>query len=749
MIDLTKGDEVPSLSGSVDHKGYVKHLREVEAEWNKWLKLAGIPLTFDASKAISAAEESVEERTHVYKYVKGDKDGSIWPNQIRTTVDILARLLKEPGKSGVCIGPTSCGKTGTSNNCFWLGVAMWLITGKTYLLVSLLPNKVGIQRQATDEYRKFMALYGKCRLRNQRGTEMNLNRWMHDCFRSRTPIIRRSPGESLGDIKKICKRARKFKAIAGFLIDEIHWGAQKDGMQGRILKAVSKRLASLRARDIVIGFSATPWQVVGLSRFWKVGHRLSPGYVGFNFFNGHTIDPDVVCDPPNYMSCCDFAKVSGIKDFALIFRGMYRNKEQFERKKRKLGSALPASHAVYKRRTETAIAAALNWCLIQKNPCNTNGAVLRFPYCNQETRTLEENLRKYGLDPSIEVIHYTMEAVSSKVRRVIRNRRGAAENRPYVIIATGGARMADNFPPEVKYAFDFTERSGLTALIQGLLGRMCGNGKGNPVPWVILSDKAKQDVDLFVHHRGRPFRRPIGNQTKNVYGDFSAYSRMSIEVRQSDCEEYEPLKKMWKMVSSIVERDVTSDQSRLRGAWYNNFWTTILTEDVLQLLELVKSTEFVQPIKILRPGELDAKGFGWADFDACSTYRGNAKMCKRPLPTSITPIYREWNGYGKLGFRNAESLGSTNSNLHLRSDRFVADNNDRGNPMVMEIQVHVDPPTSKKDVCKLVAIKLRLKQPEIMATSPVSGESILPTDHTFYGQFRTPEEDALVGPAAD
>lgn len=741
-IDRSKGIRASAAQpDSLDT--LISHLEKVEAWWNAAFKEFGLPFHFSAQNYIGLCKmfpEMVRGEQGIRDFlVYQDKDGIAWANQIRTSVSILKKILENPGKSGICTGPTQSGKTGISHNCQWLAPAVYMATGTRLQILSLLPNKKGIEEQSQDESRKYNALYRKCSI-SYKDESWTLETYWHDVLGVHDPdlgydpvnathIRRRCKGSVLSQIKETCAKARDAGHTIMFHMDEIQWGAETGGLQSQIMD-ISSELAQLGGGDFLVGFSATPWQVIQLENFWKVGSKLTSEYVGFNFLNGEPIDPDVECKQPNYMSVRDFAQRIDWPEFRNIHRSAYNKKSAFEklRKKQEQGRLkddrrFPATHGVYRRKVEQAIAVALNCCLVDQNLCQGKGAVVRLPIQNRDVETFKEGLIRAGLNSSIEVIIYTGEAVGQKIRRIIQRRAGAHENRPYLIIPTGAARMADNLPAEVKYFFDFSEESTLIALFQGLLGRACGFGKGHPVPWVILAAKPKKTVDRFVRTKGMPVSSPTNQVSLIGNGGFG--TTRSLTLRRARMAQDPDLAELWREMQAIVDT-IPFDSKRPRpralkkGNWLPGFWSKYFSEGRLRKLETlagVSDEVFLQPLHILRPGEVDEEGFGWAR---------NGKLDN-----------------GKLGFRNAGSDGSENSNLP--SDRFMPGGQTRSkNKFRMEVQVHVDKPLYKGGKWKLVAIRLRLGgETDYGSYQP----KFLPNSRCAYNRFLSEKEKrALEGP---
>jgi hypothetical protein len=77
---------------------------------------------------------------------------------------------------------------------------------------------------------------------------------------------------------------------------------------------------------------------------------------------------------------------------------------------------------------------------------------------------------------------------------------------PYLFMVTSKARMGDQFPSDVRYFIELSQKaSDLNALLQGLVGRSCGYRKNS---LVILSDQNRGILDRYVATRGDYVMQP-------------------------------------------------------------------------------------------------------------------------------------------------------------------------------------------------------------------------------------------------
>jgi hypothetical protein len=99
----------------------------------------------------------------------------------------------------------------------------------------------------------------------------------------------------------------------------------------------------------------------------------------------------------------------------------------------------------------------------------------------------------------IEVVRfYGTGGQGMTVKQVIAQRK--RPHLPYLFMVTSKARMGDQFPSDVRYFIELSQKaSDLNALLQGLVGRACGYGKNS---LVILSDQNQRILDNYVTTHG-------------------------------------------------------------------------------------------------------------------------------------------------------------------------------------------------------------------------------------------------------
>ncbi len=793
-FDITRGDK-PFINecGNIDY--YFQHIKQVEAIFDEALSSLGI--RFNARDILSRSENGLRGDQWIAKFIRGETKGRIWPNQILTTVDIVKAILDNPGKSGICVGATLCGKTGTSNNCNWIPLILQLLTGERYILITLLPRSMALADQTSTERASFLSYYGDAELcygeqvisLKRYFTQDLYNLFPSSIFnpsdqeanssKSKSNVIRRVKGQQNERFIEILKKAEEHNAKIIFVIDESHYGAATDSVQDVMLNSKGAEVLKGHLGNIMVGFSATPWEHMNLINVWEVRHKLGyrgvSTYVGFNFMNGKPIDPTVKILQPNIMSLGDFSKEFKIENLDMIVPGWYKKQTSFEKalttqkksianirrwkafiRREGISNLLPESWEQYKELCHKGIAEAINFCLLKK-PFGGRGLLMRFVPDNNIMQGEEFNsgIRKY-LGHEINILHYMQGKNEEAVEKAIKT---LPEDQPYVVFVTGSGRMGDLFPPEVKYGFDFARDMELTPLQQGIPGRMCGHLKGraengggfiNDLPLIVLSHRPKMVLDEFIESKGEAVKRP-NNRVAIVGEDRRGRSRHNVTIWREELEKDEMLKpivdKIDKWLRIHLKRPYAKHANRpivrrdnpfaigLNSVSILPIWE-ILSERVLRHIEdnYEKLTgEIVKlPIELLRPTfdslNLDDEGYCYSSI----LIRG------RKL--------------GRIGFRDVEkhsnvvggNSGDNKDSLNLISDTLPASGNKK--PLVAhrrELDLQIWIRKVQEGVFKFWQFRaLRLRAVHTFKTG--GNTATLPNDRAYTKDFRTEAETSIV-----
>jgi hypothetical protein len=729
FLDLN--NDKPMLA-SIDLSPYVDHVEWVCRIINREMEYHDIPIRASAD-IVRAVIRSQQHSIFIPQMVNGNNTGRLYEPQIKTICKIIAQIYAEPGLLLSVIGAMQCGKTGSANGVLFVGPMAYLLTGDMYYPVSLLPNRKGHEQQATNAFNRFLELYQFIKFSQvDSGKEITLSEYSNPentmtlkqyrtcyqrfLFKDQINVdvkefcpsrnIRRRIKKNAVEIRKMCREAIENGFRLLLIIDEIHWGAGSAGVQAMILNSIRDVLMDDGQGHIFVGFSATPWQLEGLSDVVKINHCLGDTYCGFNYWNGQPIDPDASVRPPDYLGYAEFAKMSGIPDFARINRSAYSSIGGFTKwNAEKRGKTKPfnGTYNAYCTMVSTALRDAIHWLLVGVNPKRGRGGCIRFCRRNDSVDTL---LKVLKLDPAIQIVKYTGSGGEESIREAI-DRLAPDQNRPYLVIVTGAARMADDFPAHCTYFLEFSDRiTSLTALMQGLLGRACGYDKDT---LVILADRNADEVDRFVFTKGRVTGLPASMDTVSDNKPARGGPRRTLSLNLSENprlrEDPYLTQILYTLEESVVRTAAHKSPDTLVGSPTPAFWDT-LTEAVFTYIETHQSRlfpEYSEPFRLLRPGGVDEKGY---------CYDGT-----------------------RIGFRKAEAV--TGGLVRTKQDRLNPGGSGRGTKL-LHPQVHYLGGSGEDK--RLVSITLGLQSP-IRKRQPGSRIAVL--EKCVFHPLGSPQDHAV------
>lgn len=758
------------------------HLREVERLWNVYLEKAHIPIRFSVSHMLTReyVDRMIDSDTSgvlVRRFIRdgGSGAGMMHPNQIATMVDIISRMITDPGKCILCLGAMMCGKTGTANQGHLLGPIFYLLQNVRYYPVTILPARKGHEKQTRNSLALFNALYQDIRIvHTSRGKTVSLSEYRqqaHDVRehiyedgsislqRYKSRIIRdklldhvrqleSSPRDELFErtvsrrsrryispVHKLCLAAKQDGFTVLLMIDEPHWGSDRDSVQDKMISAMKEEMRSVDERHLIITFDATPFQISNATKFCVVYHRLADNYCGPNCWLGRKIDPDVTTKDVKLHTFATFADDCGVPDFGLINRSAYWSQRAWEKlritvnKKRQAEGkrAILWKHQFYQRRMREALRDAIHKVLLTPRDSRTRGICIRFLKTNDSS---EELLSKMNLDPRIKVIPYMEGRGTESVEEAIdRN----APSGPYVVFVTGAARMADFFPQHCTVFWDWTETvSNHIALMQGMYGRACGYGEPRTV---VMNDRSISFIRHYLQSDGKFMMKP-GKQCSVPSGVRTGAPRINVRLDVEGCTDPK-MASVYERIQSLIVDKVPLLESgphalrRVRsGLGYTPFWS-ILNESVLEYME----TNFAELIpevavapRILRPGV------------SVVSKRGH------PMRIAMDPSRP---GYGKVGLRNLglwKDKAYRSQNMREKGKYFMfsrqTDNTGRD-----EIEGGVQPQLWlcedwKQRKWRLVAVVVRLEY-AVPGRNPNSGE-IFAAESNMWFDFHSNDQQQEV-----
>ncbi len=520
----TAAPAAPDFSQQVEL--YVTHLQRLAEVFNEHSQEIRLGVRMDVDGAIRLARSGDSLASIRSFFNREDDSGVLHAEQLTTALDCIARMIENPGQSGIVLGAMQSGKTTTSLAMQFAGPAIYALTGRRIYPLYLATSHTGQQDQTNIELIHFLNYYGLVRIVRDAGFELPTGVSI-DSFFLHAPTIeyyrshvlrnalgdvhigprledfvaRRVQGQGVQEIADLCHRAHEQGFEPLLLIDEPQYGASDrivtndEGHEERrscvMLQIFQAIEAALGRRDAhsFIGLSATPYDTHELESVWVVRQKLTEHYRGFNYFGGRHISDGITIEPPATMGFSEFARDFSLPFFANISLSVYDGSPaRFNTFVRK--TAFTGDQTAYQTQVRETLRASVLAML--RRATGPTGVCLRL--FNNNARA-QDFIRQLDLErDGVEVINYFgSEYTGVSVKRAIRDRR--QPDRPFVIVVTNRARMGDAFPRQVRWFLDFSKRAAdLNALLQGLLGRACGYSKQSTV---VLSDENAQIVTHY------------------------------------------------------------------------------------------------------------------------------------------------------------------------------------------------------------------------------------------------------------
>lgn len=617
----------------------------------------------------------------------------IWQNQIETMAEVIAKLVQDPTKSMVLIGATQLGKTMTVILCWVAEAVLYAATGVKYKVLFIQPGKKALNRQMARDLKGFNDLYdwdfsGKYvpQTRKHSDYRVKIGRLLDLGEEHDLPVFARTKGikKALGQLQQVIQKAHDEDARVLLIVDECHWGMGKESIMKSILD-FAKDLTTKAQGDIMLAISATPFQLSELECLHKVFCRTYPGYIGYAFWGGRLLDDRYPLIVPtivdfNHPSVDDVAG----KNFHLVDRRCYYSKKHFDKSENK---RYFKSHDQYRDFCENALVTFVNNLLVYINPRKGRGMLLRF--FKKITEVESFLLRKKNLfHKSIKLVKWNGENSSQELDVHLKNEGVTDEDLKLVMLNDNG-RMGNRVTDEsgICYGYDAAHSSTLTAIIQGVVGRL--TGKKTIIPMIFLAAQHKKLLDRYVETLGAD----VGpNPHEHMSPDTKP--RMSDSIILWGNNPYAD--KFYNPTTGFKMEDIgLSELELFTTAFSTNRWQNKATlkgpkmSDALKMSFWRKWNDAIPNIEKalnLQPGDL---------------------VQYSPDELEISPfVDSEGFSYdGTIGFRKADAKSVTNSNL--KSDR-LASGTKKGNRR-LQPQIHLQPVNIGRGIrWHFVAIKLRL-----------------------------------------
>jgi len=620
----------------------------------------------------------------------------IWQNQIETMAEVIAKLVQDPTKSMVLIGATQLGKTMTVILCWIAEAVLYATTGVAYKVLFIQPGKKSLNTQMTRDLKGFNDLYDwefsgehvpVKPVRCHSDYRVKVGHLLHLGEEHDLPVFARTKGikKALGQLKQVIQKAHEANVRVLLIVDECHWGMGKESIMKSILD-FAKDLTTKAQGDIMLAISATPFQLSYLHSLHKVFCRTYKDYIGYAFWGGRLLDDRWPLIIPTIVSF-SHASVDQIagENFHLVDRRYFYSKKNFDKWTKK---GQFTSHEHYQEFCENALVMFVNNMLVNINPRKGRGLMLRFFKKITEVKSFLIR-KKNAFHKNIKLVQWNGENSSEELEVHLKNE-GVTDEDLKLVMLNGNGRMGNRVTDEsgICYGYDAAHSSTLTAIIQGVVGRL--TGKKTIIPMIFLADQHKELLDRYVETLGAD----VGPKPHEHMSQANCQVRLSDSIilwgsnPQAD--------KFYNPSTGVKMKDIGLDE-------LESFITTF-SDSRWKNKTILKGPKMTD----------DSKMLFWKKWnDAIPSIEKSMKLQPGDLvqfstnELNVSPfVDSEGFSYdGTVGFRKADAKSVTNSNL--KSDRLVSGT--KKGYRRLQPQVHLQPVKTGRGIrWHFVAIKLRL-----------------------------------------
>lgn len=474
------------------------------------------------------------------------KDARVWVQQIETFAEMIYWAVREPWRSQVVIGSTQLGKTMIMILALVQEAVMAAKTGIPYKAIYLAPNSVSLAEDAENDFADFMAFYDfVVEFPNTEPMKFSDYRKAVRLTEDETgdmPIFRRATGSIKEEIKQLMDDCHAEGKKLILIVDECHWGSNDTGVMAEILKEArglsARQMAKKEPGDIMIAISATPFNLGSLACLRRIFCRTYAGYIGYAFYDGQLLDPRWTPIYPEVLSFDSplLASRFNTADFKHVSRSLYLNEDSFytELKKKDRRGELKEfgvffaewTWEEYKTFCEDKLIELIENCLIHNNELDANGFIVRFFHKKDDVIDFLKR-RQNDFHPSIKCVAWQGEDARKRLSVLLRAN-GISNQDLKVVFVTGTGRMGSRLDDadRIYYGADFAPQSNLTAVLQGLLGRMTGAKSVAPI--MFLEEKRVEELEIYVQSKGKHFKRKPLHRTFLDVGQF--FQGKSVEL---------------------------------------------------------------------------------------------------------------------------------------------------------------------------------------------------------------------------
>lgn len=632
----------------------------------------------------------------------------VYNNQVETLWRIIKAITDNPGKHITVDSVTQVGKTGTQSLCYFIGPILWLLNPQVKkACITLLPNDTSLSEQTNQDFSGIWRVYSQFinLKKSNRSTTLGdynskiISQQIGWSYPNET-VYRCCNGDEKKGFNLLYQNMTKMGINAIFIIDEPDHGASNTSIRKQFLE----NTGYYDYKNFSIDFSATIHPEVNPDDENRitVNHKVGNGYHGFLFKNGKSIDEEQENVKP-----LDITSISNLVDIWNIDKNIknYKAKMYFDQGHYNDNQEDSISWPQYRKKIENAFVKLIRWALLECNPKNGQGFMIRLVANNSHTDEFIEQI-KHRINKEIDIIKIYGDNINpSDFKNKILQQR-SSDKKPYIVFVTASARRGNQVSDDIKYCLELSECSNDTAYNQAGKGRATGYKSGLPA-MVILSDKMKAYHDLYIECKGDLKEMKL---KEKLYGlnmpkphpcvNWDTHKQESRKLKLFDIPhnrtsiKNKEIAKVYEQLAQLQDElnDAVKGVKKLRGSYFDIF--QYIHFDLLEKHAHL-FFEGLSPnskIRLLRQGEYD--------------HFPN----KEPRKYLINE-----NGWAKVGFRDSSKPAQSNST----KNKYKSDNSESPEENRKEVQVHFQKINGE---FKVMAVKLSLANPEAGAKTCVSTE---------------------------
>lgn len=475
-------------------------------------------------------------------------DGRIYFETFSTVVKMVDILAGKFSKGLTLLGLVQSSKTHSQILATIISSAIrWLQDGIYTHPIFLIPNMKGTySQQFADKFVELIACHRKLII-HYKGKSVSLGEYLENAHYERNKAIESVSSDAydlafskkewnkfqkeknLYDSREVLILPLSTKIIHIFNIlfvalarnnqrsilarDEAHAAAANDSISDKIMS--NTQLMSLIEREEsciydsinkangdcqFIATSATNFGTLHFTE--KVPLLVNSNYCGIDFgyqqgnnFYQVASHLKVKIKHPDVVGQTKMGKILGDPIFQWIHPSWYARESTFLKNMEKYNlQKYFSGWTDYKQKVTRSLAKGINYTLSSKIK-NGNKMLLRFYNSNALMDNLLADLKPY-LDKDIRIVkEYNGNHKSIKQLMSLNN---VLPTDKALLVPSAGCRMSDTLTKDFCYGWDFTYRTNtLTALLQGVLGRVCGYFKD---PHIMLSDDNEISLNDYVQN---------------------------------------------------------------------------------------------------------------------------------------------------------------------------------------------------------------------------------------------------------